>query len=323
MSEPSINVDFLNFLKRSEPIGLLASLSLIVATFTYGHKEFFSIYNFSVTSSFMFLISFIFSLFYQGSIKSNLIERYNKNAFFSLIFQFHLFLKFGTYFFLGFGIVLMLLVMFEFGKLQPSIFVVFPYLGMLFFAYYFFVLWLKNLKLRSNKKKFDLVNYGSYVAIIALSMFAAARVGESLFNVAGISDFIFSIYLKILGPILFVVIIIHFSDKVFQTLKEHSSSKKSEIACVSDKSPRQKPIPKGQRRMNLFLIINIAAIIIFCSILIYAITADDFLNSVTRIKLNITSNQNASENTNLSNDTITKNDNRSLIAGNSPFSKYI
>ncbi len=54
-------VAFLGFLKKSEPVGVLASLSLVIATFTYDHIEFAAIYDFSVTASFMFFISFIFS----------------------------------------------------------------------------------------------------------------------------------------------------------------------------------------------------------------------------------------------------------------------
>ncbi|HJR84987.1 MAG TPA: hypothetical protein VJ772_06415 [Nitrososphaeraceae archaeon] len=311
MSKASNDIHFLDFLKRSEPIGLLASLSLVVATFTYGnleeHPEFLPIYNFSVTSSFMFLISFLFSLFYQASIKSNLVERYVKNFFFSLLFQFHMFLKFGTYFFLGFGIILLLLVMFEFGKLQPSIFVVFPFLGLFFFGYFVFAMWFINLKNKSNqKKKFDLVNYGSLIIFVAYSLYAAAKVGESLYAVTGIGQFVFSILINIISPIAFVIIIIHFIGNVLEVVKNNP-----ERRIASSKASK------------VYLILNIAVVLIFSSILVYIFTAGNLPNTIAQIRLNITSTQGAIDTANTVNQNESVDDDILPRKPYNDFSRYI
>jgi len=55
--------DLLKALKRAEPLGLLASLSLVISAFSFeGLGNLYKIYSYSVVSAFMFIFSFLFSI---------------------------------------------------------------------------------------------------------------------------------------------------------------------------------------------------------------------------------------------------------------------
>jgi hypothetical protein len=61
-------------LKKAEPLGFLASLSLVISTFTFGGEgNIYRIYSYSVVSAFMFIFSFVSSIFnqYLKSVESN------------------------------------------------------------------------------------------------------------------------------------------------------------------------------------------------------------------------------------------------------------
>lgn len=113
MTQPNNSFDTLRALKRSEPLGFLASLSLIIATFTFEKAGFGAIYNYSVVSGFMFIISFVFSIAYD--FYKHVPQRYQ----YSIADNF---LRFGIYFFLGLGFFSLLYVAYEFGNKHTQIF---------------------------------------------------------------------------------------------------------------------------------------------------------------------------------------------------------
>ena len=112
--------DVLKALKRSEPIIILASLSLAIAAFTFQKREVVliqAIYNFSVISGFMFIFSFVCSIIdYLLKTTSRLQDV--RNSFFGQI------PILATYFFLAVGIIFLIAIAYQFGQEQPQIFAI-------------------------------------------------------------------------------------------------------------------------------------------------------------------------------------------------------
>ncbi len=109
--ETKIPLDFFGALRNAQPIAFLASLSLIIATFTF--TNFPNVYSNAIIASFMFIFSFVLSILIQIKIVK---ERLSANEpFWTLI-------RVGTYFFLAMGIIYLILIAVEFGKLQQQIF---------------------------------------------------------------------------------------------------------------------------------------------------------------------------------------------------------
>jgi hypothetical protein len=107
VSEPVL---FLKLLKQAEPVAVLASLSLVIAVFTFEHQDIFqTVYNYSVVSTFMFIFAFL------SAVVRNL-KFIKSDAMYSGVSSF------AFYFFLAIGMIYMLLVAIEFGKQHSQIF---------------------------------------------------------------------------------------------------------------------------------------------------------------------------------------------------------
>jgi hypothetical protein len=107
-AKPKIPFELSTVLKNAEPFAVLASLTLILAVFTFDHLDKFqNVYNYSVLASTSFILSFIFF------ILSKLVE---------LQKLYDLMLRYGTFFFLAIGLVHLLMIMYEFSKDHAQIF---------------------------------------------------------------------------------------------------------------------------------------------------------------------------------------------------------
>jgi hypothetical protein len=323
LASPKNSLDFLNLLKKSEPLGLLASLSLVIAAFTYQPQELHKIYNFSVTSSFMFLLSFLFSIGYQWAKTVKLVERYEGKD--SVIPLFYLLLRFGTYFFLGFGILLMLLVMSEFAKFQSSIVAIINSCLILFFGFLVIRIIFNLIKNRTSNKKpltIDLINLVSCIAIILFSSLQIALILEALFDLSGIHKFLFTFFIYIVMPILLIPFIGHFVHQIIQEIRKRGIPKISR-----QHKGVNKPIflPKqSYRYRNIFLIVNIVVVISFTSILIYFLISPEFSTSISHINLNITSVEHGSNSvTEKKNNYLNETGNNTTMPKTEPFSKFI
>ena len=101
-------------LKKAEPLGFLASLSLVISTFTFGGEgNIYRIYSYSVVSAFMFIFSFVSSIFnqYLKSVESN-------NPIINIM---QAVTNFGKCFFLVIGLISLILIAIQFGQSQPQI----------------------------------------------------------------------------------------------------------------------------------------------------------------------------------------------------------
>ena len=89
-------------LKNAQPLAFMASLSIIIAAFTFDEDKLPNVSSNAIIAAFMFLISFVLSLIDQIPIKK---ENGDMSP-----------LRFGKYFFLGIGILYLLLITWEFSK---------------------------------------------------------------------------------------------------------------------------------------------------------------------------------------------------------------
>lgn len=122
--EPPKKSSFYDSLKNAQPLAFLASLSIVIAAFTYSNEKLPNVYVYATLASFTFLFSFIFSMIsqlYRPEYKISIIEsppgfiRAYKDLFI-------LFSRSGVYFFLIFGIIYLLLVAYEFTKIHLQLF---------------------------------------------------------------------------------------------------------------------------------------------------------------------------------------------------------
>jgi hypothetical protein len=107
VQDPSL---FLKLLKQAEPVAVLASLSLVITVFTFENQDTFqTVYNYSVVSTFMFIFAFVAAVVRNLRIISS--ERFYSGL-----------ATFAFYFFLGIGIIHILLIAVEFGKQHLQIY---------------------------------------------------------------------------------------------------------------------------------------------------------------------------------------------------------
>lgn len=100
-------------LNNAQPIAFLASLSIVIAAFTFSNEELQSVSTYAVVAGFMFLFSFIASLGNQ----INLVKQDDDNyEYYEKIS------RYGSYAFLSIGIGYLLLLAYEFGKSLPEIY---------------------------------------------------------------------------------------------------------------------------------------------------------------------------------------------------------
>ncbi|HJW19927.1 MAG TPA: hypothetical protein VJ571_05160 [Candidatus Nitrosotalea sp.] len=103
-----INSRFYDALKNSQPLAFLASLSIVIAAFTYNVKDLPQVYPNAISGAFSFIFAFVFSMI-------------------SLILQdkdfpkISFYLRLGTYFFLGVGILYILFIAIAFSGKIPQI----------------------------------------------------------------------------------------------------------------------------------------------------------------------------------------------------------
>lgn len=98
-------------LRNGEPLIVLASLSLILAVFTFDHiDKFLNVHNYAVLASFSFIISFILV------ILSNIDYSSADNKTLELA------IRYGIFIFLGVWKVYLLLITHEFGKEHLQLF---------------------------------------------------------------------------------------------------------------------------------------------------------------------------------------------------------
>jgi len=109
MSENNIKQppDFFRIIRNAQPIAFLASLCLIIATFSF--TNFQAVYSNAVIAAFSFIFSFIFSTLIQ-------LKWVQEDKFFIRA------TRSGAYFFLGVGVLYLLLIAVEFGKTLPQMF---------------------------------------------------------------------------------------------------------------------------------------------------------------------------------------------------------
>src|ERR1700687_5401102 len=110
---------FYECLKNAQPLAFLASLSIVIAAFTYTNIKVPNVYVDAVIASFAFLFSFIFSLISQLYKPEVIIFDLQKgeDKYSNIFVDYFLgFCRYGVYFFLIIGIIYLLLVAFEFSK---------------------------------------------------------------------------------------------------------------------------------------------------------------------------------------------------------------
>lgn len=110
MNEPANeSYDFFSGLKKAEPLGVLASLSLVITTFTYKELTFAPIYGDSVIATFMFIIAFVAALILpMPAVKDD--KFYYRMT------------TYAVYFFSAIGIIHLLFIAYEFGKQANQVF---------------------------------------------------------------------------------------------------------------------------------------------------------------------------------------------------------
>lgn len=94
---PDFNSHFYDALKNAQPLAFLASLSIVIAAFTYNIKDLPQVYPNAISGAFSFIFAFIFS------IVSQILRDKDWSK---LVF----YLQLGTYFFLGVGILYLIFI---------------------------------------------------------------------------------------------------------------------------------------------------------------------------------------------------------------------
>lgn len=290
--------NFLQFLKKSEPIGVLASLSLVVATFTFEEGQFGSIYNYSVTSSFMFLTSFVFSIFYQW-LPSNFMKQYPSAGILNKLLQF------GTYFFLSLGIILMLFVMIEFGKLQSQIFAILGSFIALFLGYLVIVVVIRELKNRLIKKtpmQISLINAISYFMITFFSVIAIGNIVEALFNLSGIRKYLVMLDIYLIGPVAMVIFISYLIKITVCDLNKRRRLLQEQATSLVSNEQIPKKITRSSRAFIIIVVVNCIVIVAFSSILTYLFLSPEFYQNISQL-----TNPAISQNSNITSDSKNRN----------------
>lgn len=104
------NCKFYDALKNSQPIAFLASLSMVIATFSYSNHELPNVYTNAVLASMTFLISFVLSLIDQINLENDRDIPV---------------VHWGKFFFLAVGILYLIVVAVEFSKSLTQIYYIF------------------------------------------------------------------------------------------------------------------------------------------------------------------------------------------------------
>jgi hypothetical protein len=160
-------LDILDWLRRAEPIAVMASLTLVIAAFSFGNNLPYPIYSNSVISSFMFIISLFFYIGFEllqhnTKLQSSLREHI-KEEFRILVLKIPLY---GCYIFLSLGFIYLLAVALEFGKEQLQIL---SHLKTFFFLFLTFILLYLTVKAYSQKG--DLLKPKNIVGILGITYF--------------------------------------------------------------------------------------------------------------------------------------------------------
>ena len=117
-----MSFDILDALKKAEPLGFLASLSLVISAFTFdGVGNIYKIYSYSVVSAFMFIFSFVFSISnqYFKSVESYYLAIGLEEPAITIILR--VVTHFGIYFFLSIGVIFLILIAYQFAQSQTQI----------------------------------------------------------------------------------------------------------------------------------------------------------------------------------------------------------
>ncbi|AJW71746.1 hypothetical protein [Nitrosopumilus adriaticus] len=110
----TINNQFYDFLKKSQPLAFLGSFSMLIAVFAEPNDGMEAVYQNAAMASFVFIFSFIFSLLSQFAIQSEEKEGIEP----TFIPEF---LRYGTYALLGIGILYLVLTILEFKENFPAL----------------------------------------------------------------------------------------------------------------------------------------------------------------------------------------------------------
>ena len=238
MNESNKSFDTLNALKHSEPLAFLASLSLIIVAFIFPERlHLVAIYNDSLISGFMFIISFVFSIVYR--LYKYVPQRYqypiaNK------------FLGFGVYFFLGVGIFFLLLVAYEFGKEQTQIFALVKIFFLLFvgvFLVYIIVMDIrKAIERHTRPFTLDTITLASffYILILVIGVFFDS-VMEFFHEQSNGTVLIVKFSLTYLAPLLAIIVNVTLAILTIDAWKNLATILKDKKAMIRLHSKRNMP----------------------------------------------------------------------------------
>ena len=96
-------VDFHTVIRNSQPMAFLASLSIIIAVFTFQKEDLPNVYPNAISGAFSFIFAFVTSILFQLLPPKGL-------------YRLVLYFKFATYFFLGVGILYLLFIALAFSE---------------------------------------------------------------------------------------------------------------------------------------------------------------------------------------------------------------
>lgn len=201
---PSVRPEFLAVLKKLEPIGLLITASLAIATLrmTSGIND--RAYEFAVISSILFIFSFILGIAKHYSE----IYKYNKIAYPSFLFL-HIFMNFSFYCVFFFGILFLLLYSFELVKSNPIIISIlqnmptfFIFAGTLWVLYYM----IKNREYKKDNK-YKVIDVVSQIVVILFSLLAFVKIYDIVNGKTNYFEF-FLINIFLIGGFVFIGVLI-------------------------------------------------------------------------------------------------------------------
>jgi hypothetical protein len=181
--------DLLKALKRAEPLGFLASLSLVISAFSFeGLGNLYKIYDYSVVSAFMFIFSFLFSIVTDCFISTKISQRYPILRI-PILRILQAILNYGIYFFLIIGILFLILIAYQFGQAQPQIFTITnAFLG----SFVFFILVISLFKMKGSVRAsgsliFYLIEIVIIIGVILVASLSISNIIESVLDIKGIT----------------------------------------------------------------------------------------------------------------------------------------
>ncbi|HKG87448.1 MAG TPA: hypothetical protein VKA95_03915 [Nitrososphaeraceae archaeon] len=194
-----MSFDLLRALKKAEPLGFLASLSLVISTFTFdGVGNIYKIYSYSVVSAFMFIFSFVSSIFnqYFMSVESNN----------SIISSMRVVTNFGIYFFLIIGLIFLSLIAYQFGQSQTQISII---TGAFFGSFVFIMgIWVLVKRLKKAIEQRGKISFSamadigmSVIGILVVATFIIIIV-EAIFEIEDLTKNYLKLMFIFIGPLL-------------------------------------------------------------------------------------------------------------------------